>query len=558
MHSTASDVCRSFNQQENDHIPKSTSLTSRPMDSSVAAITHPRFGIAALVVSIWIPVFVMNSQAWRYGDFYDYGWYVPPLALLIFIKRWRMMPGERMGGPVRWITCIPWIAPLWLACRILNEADPYWRLPQWIAAAIALFISHLLIVHSCGRRASRSFSMLAAFVLTAVPLPTFIETSVVHYLSESVIHVTAEIFRILGRPVQVWGQRMESLGEWVEVADGCSGIRSLQGFLMVALFFGEWFQLGRLERFLMILLSLISVWLANVMRAMTLAWLRFEHGEGMFDRWHDSLSLLTFGVAAAMAWWLASRLESDKTQTPAQHARVPSGAGFSAPPKREVWIGMGLLAGMELAAWVWMNPPHPVNPAVLEIRYPPPGMEPRFNIAEYQKAQPSLRCNDGWMAAIGEDLGARKMRAGWFAWDSTDGSSVLDVYHHSPEKCMGAIGWELVAAGQTRTLDAPGLCLTFGVTEFKDPAFDTTIYVYKTVWFSTPRRPVGIDDMSAADALRRLRLTMAWHRFRPHHARVLMGVVAGEEQEADAWKRFHSSLLGGLHLQAPPEPAINL
>jgi exosortase/archaeosortase family protein len=522
------------------------------MGPGVPRIHERGYGVAALVAAVWFPVFAMSSQAWRHGDYYDYGWYVPPLAALMFLKRWYVTPKDWRGTTGVWWACragLLWLAPIWLVCRILNVADPFWRLPQWIAAVIALIISHLLIVRFCGRGASRAFLMLGAFALTSVPMPSVIETSVVGFLSDGVIHVTAEIFRMFGRPVQVWGQRMESLGEWVEVADGCSGIRSLQGFLMVALFFGEWFRLGRLERFLMILLSLISVWLANVMRALILAWLRFEFGEGVFDQWHDSLSLLTFAVAAAMAWWLATRLESDKSQFPAIRPRTTACVGVAKPSGLVVWGGLGLLAGMELVTWVWMNPSQPRESAILEMRYPPPGMEPRFNVAEYQKAQPSLRCTDGWMAAIGEDLGARKMRAGWFAWDSSNGRSVLDVYHHSPEKCMGAIGWELVSEGEMRTVEGAGFHLTFSVNEFKDPAFDATVYVYKTVWFSNPHRPAGIDDMGAADALRRLRLTMALHRFWPHHARVLMGVVAGEDQEEDAWKRFHSSLVGGLSLQ---------
>lgn len=520
------------------------------MDPKEVNINDPGYRIAVLLIATWIPVFAMSSQAWRYGNYYDYGWYVPPLAVLMLLRRLRSMSRISEGATLRWWSNLLWIAPIWLICRILNTADPFWRLPQWICAILALVISHLLIVRTYGRGSSGPYLPVAAFALTAVPVPSVVETSVVQFLSEGVVQVTAEIFNLAGRPVQVWGHRLESLGEWVEVADGCSGIRSLQGFLMVALFFGEWFHLGRLERFLMVLLSLVAVWVANVMRALTLAWLRFEYGEGMFDQWHDSLSLLTFGVAAATAWWLATRLESHKVPFPTPLPPESFKAGVTRLPKRTVLGGLGFLAVIEVVAWVWMHPAQPHEPPVLEMRYPPPGVAPRFDIEEYQKALPSLRCTNGWMAAVGEDLGARKMRAGWFAWDSTDGSSVLDVYHHSPEKCMGAIGWKLISAGQTRIYERPGLRLGFDVTEFEDPAFDATVYVYKTVWFSNPYRPAGIDDMGSTDALRRLRLTMAWHRFRPNHARVLMGVVAGEAHEEDAWNRFHRSLLDGLHLQS--------
>ena len=504
-------------------------------------------GIVILLMAVWAIVFLMNSQAWRYGDYYDYGWYVPPLAALMFLRRLHELPDNATPFRRSWWIVGALLSPLWLVARVLNVADPYWRLPQWTAAGMAMVTSHFLITRCKGRGASRAFLPVAAFALTAVPLPTMVESSVVKFLSDGVIEVTAEIFNIVGRPVQVWGNRMESMGQWVEVADGCSGIRSLQGFLMVALFFGEWFRLGRLERGLMLLLSLGCVWLANVIRALVLAWLRFEYGTPTFDRWHDRLSLLTFAVAAGTAWWLATRLESK--QRPCRTA-VPLVVSIQpAKSARLAWGGLAVLAGIELATWIWMHPPQRKDQPVLEMRYPPPGMEPRFDVAGYEKALPSLRCTNGWMASVGEDRGARRMRAGWFAWDSTDGSSVLEVYHHSPEKCMGAIGWQLVSSGTTRPFHGRELSLAFRVTEFKDPGADGSIYVYKTVWFSNPQRPDGMDDLGSADALRRIRLAMAWHRFRPDHARVLMGVVAGEEREADAWERFRTSLLDGLHLQ---------
>lgn len=513
------------------------------------ASSHSK-GAVLLIMVLWTLVFLVSSQAWRYGDYYDYGWYVPPLALLIFLRRWRELPEQvTQVGHLLWIATAL-LLPLWAVARLLSVADPFWRLPQWVAAGLALVASHLLIVRCKGRGSSLAFLPVAAFALTAVPLPKGIETSVVEFLSNGVIQVTAEIFNLLGRPIQIWGNRMESMGEWVEVADGCSGIRSLQGFLMVGLFFGEWFRLGRLERGLLLLLSLGCVWLANVVRALVLSWLRFESGAATLDRWHDPLSLLTFAVAATATWWLATRLESPHParQTPLTLA-IPKRPAIS---KRVVWSGLVMLAGIELAAWIWMHPPRRGDLPVLELRYPPPGTEPRFDVAGYEKARPSLRCTDGWMASVGEDRGDRRMRAGWFAWDAADSGSVLEVFQHKPETCMGAVGWTLMARGNPRTFRWEGESLDFDVTEFKAPGFDQMLYVYKAVWISKlPQSSLrgGIGHLGTTESLRRLRLAMAWHRFRPEHARVLMGVVAGEDREIDAWEHLQSSLLTGLYLQ---------
>lgn len=507
-------------------------------------------GAVLLIMALWALVFMVSSQAWRYGDYYDYGWYVPPLALLIFLRRWRELPEQAAeAGRLPWIAAA-FLLPVWAVARVLSVADPFWRLPQWTAAGLALVASHLLIVRCKGRGSSLALLPVAAFALTAVPLPKGIETSAVEFLSNGVIQVTAEIFNLLGRPIQIWGNRMESMGEWVEVADGCSGIRSLQGFLMVGLFFGEWFRLGRLERGLLLLLSLGCVWVANVVRALVLAWLHFESGAATLDRWHDPLSLLTFAVAATATWWLATRLESTH---PARRTTVPRTVPTQpAISKRVAWGGLAMLAGIELAAWVWMHPPRRADLPVLELRYPPPGTEPRFDVAGYEKAQPNLRCTDGWMASVGEDRGDRRMRAGWFAWDSADSGSVLEVFQHKPETCMGAVGWTLMARGNPRTFRWEGGSLDFDVTGFKALGLDKILYVYKAVWISKlPDSDLrgGIGHLGSTDSLRRLRLTMAWHRFRPDHARVLMGVVAGKDREIDAWEHFQNSLLTGLRLR---------
>ena len=125
---------------------------------------------------------------------------------------------------------------------------------------------------------------------------------------------------------------------------------------------------------------------------------------------------------------------------------------------------------------------------------------------------------------------------------------------------MGAVGWTWMARGNPRSFRWEGGSLDFDVTGFKAPGLDRILYVYKAVWISQlPDAEMrgGIDHLGSTDSLRRLRLAMAWQRFRPDHARVLMGVVAGEEREGDAWEHFQSSLLTGLHLRpatAHPSP----
>ena len=73
----------------NDRSPRRFSSLTTRMNLPADSMSGRNKGAVLLIMALWALVFMVSSQAWRYGDYYDYGWYVPPLALLIFLRRWR-------------------------------------------------------------------------------------------------------------------------------------------------------------------------------------------------------------------------------------------------------------------------------------------------------------------------------------------------------------------------------------------------------------------------------------------------------------------------------------
>jgi len=507
--------------------------------------------VPAALAALWLVVFLTCSYGWRFGDYYDYGWYVPPLAVLLFLGRWRELPEAPAAFP-RGMTAAALLAAAgWAAARLLAHTDPAWRLPVWTLAAIATVASCALVARAKGKAGVVALLPVLLFALSAVPLPSGAEKLLIGKMTDGVIEATALLLNLAGRPVTIWGDRMESLGEWVEVADGCSGIRSLQGFLMVGLFFGEWLRLPVLHRVLLMLLSLGAVWLVNVARALSLAWLRFEHGEAAASRWHDAAGGIAFAAGALAVWWLAGKLEPVRRQAPRTPADPAPASACRPVPWRPIAVLVSLLAGIEAATWLWMNPPQRGTEAVLALELPASRLT--FDPRAFDEVRPALRCNDGWLGTVGEDHGRRGLRAGWFAWDARDAGSVLEAFKHKPEQCMGAIGWQLTRHHEARVHEWQGGRLSFDVTEFLDRSgAGGTLHVYKAVWVSSPlgvSARGGIEGLGSSAKLRQLRLATALNRFRPEHARVVMGVVAGESSEADSWTRFRDEVLVGLHLK---------
>lgn len=46
--------------------------------------------VLAAVAALWLQLFCRAVPFWRFGEYYAYGWFVPPLAGFFFYRRWRM------------------------------------------------------------------------------------------------------------------------------------------------------------------------------------------------------------------------------------------------------------------------------------------------------------------------------------------------------------------------------------------------------------------------------------------------------------------------------------
>lgn len=260
---------------------------------------------------LWLQLWLATSHSWLHGEYYAYGWYVPPVAAWFFARRWREF---EVGRPVAWRSALAWVlclVPLLTVLRVVERVDMRWTAPLWAHALLVAGVTHGWVARVAGFAASRSLVPVTLFALSAVPLPTSAETWLVARLTDTVIEWSAALFNLAGRPVEVAGDRLQSLGEVVQVTEGCSGIRSLQSFLMAGLFFGEWQRLGWVGRSLMVVTGVMAAVGTNVARAMVLAWIRFEHGEAASARAHDEAGLAAYVAGAVLMLAVSGCLAND-------------------------------------------------------------------------------------------------------------------------------------------------------------------------------------------------------------------------------------------------------
>lgn len=266
------------------------------------------------MVALWAQVFYCATYNWLHGEYYDYGWYVAPLALWFFYRKWSGW--KIVGDPpaTGWIFA-GGLVVLTLALaglRTMGHADPAWTLPQWGQAGIACLVTGFIVWKRAGRAALPGLIGVLSFTLTAVRLPDKIERALVGGLTHGVLEASSWIFGMLGRPIMVVGNQLELMGEVVEVTEGCSGIRSAQSFLMASLCFGEWLGLSAKSRVMLVATGFLTAWVMNVARACTLAEIRFNQGEGAFDKAHDAVGMAAFVVGTGILLGTAVMMDSQR------------------------------------------------------------------------------------------------------------------------------------------------------------------------------------------------------------------------------------------------------
>jgi exosortase len=282
------------------------------MTSRLSARWLPLAGVIAL----WVPAMAAASYAWGHGEYYDYGWFVPPAAMWLMIRRWKDLEGDVKLPPARVVLALatlllPWI----LALRVLGWADPSWRLPIALLGATAAVAGHGLIAASRGWRVSAGFVWITLLWISALPWPSSVEVGIVHYLTQGVVTAVAEVFQLFGKPVEVLGDRLRLHDLTVEVTDGCSGVRSFQSFVMATWFFAELQRLPVARALTLLAFACGVAFAVNMGRTYALALIRFDLGQAAFHQAHDWLGLLAFLISGLVFYILSGKLAAPTRRT---------------------------------------------------------------------------------------------------------------------------------------------------------------------------------------------------------------------------------------------------
>ncbi|MCS7091042.1 MAG: exosortase/archaeosortase family protein [Verrucomicrobiota bacterium] len=556
-----------------------------------------QFGTTTTQVFAWAPFgLVLGWLWWRLIDAlrlvwsleprYAYGWSVPVLCgYLAWLRweRWRteqtslsntasaravnfsglsLVPKAESGGRKKigwregWTTlagCC--LAASYAAARLVQEANPWWSLAHWTlggtVVGITLWllrkaIAHATLLNNGGRPMPswRTFVFPVAFILVAVPWPYTLTEPIIQRLTRWNTWITVELLGWMSLPAVAHGNVIEVATGRVGVDEACSGIRSMQGTLMLSLFFGELYALPWPGRWVLLFIGPALAIMANLGRTLGLTYAAARHGEWAVAAWHDPAGLTVLLTTCAAVWglaiWLKRRLpKADPRGAPPIITHdLTTDVGNKPLPSvaSKQWLGLNAawllwLATVDAGVLVWYD-------HIESKRRPGPDWElvwphAEANLTELQlsrAARELLQCDEArlvrWQSADGRYLQITLLR-----WRPGRAAAYL-AKSHNPLVCMPAAGFPIESVSDVRWMEKGTLRLPYRLYQFRSD--QSTVHVLYSRWEE------GSMEQSFAreEAGPWSRLSSVWTGRGIHGQRVLVAAIWGMTDDEEAERRL--------------------
>ena len=221
---------------------------------------------AGLVVGIFIvllaglyhEVLVKLGLQWNNDPDYSHGFLVPVLVGYFVWERW-----DRLKA-------IPIVPSLWgialLAGGLLMLVIGSIGAELYLQRSSLIVVIAGLILLVMGRAALKTFMFPIAFMFFMVPLPAIVVNAVAFPLQLFAARTAEFCLFNFGIPVLREGNVIVLAGTTLEVAEACSGIRSLQALLALGTVYAYFSQRSMWKRWVLVLLSVPIAIAANAFR----------------------------------------------------------------------------------------------------------------------------------------------------------------------------------------------------------------------------------------------------------------------------------------------------
>jgi exosortase len=432
--------------------------------------------LAALVVC-WIFFFLELSDEWHVNPQYGYGYVVPFIGAVLIWRRFRKRPAPSPSKSVLPGFIAAALLFFLLPLDLILEANPEWRLLYWAHGVLVLALSFCFLYRAGGWSRVKYFAPPLVFMLIAVPWPMQMEQSVIQSLMRFVAGLTVSVIGFFGIPAVQHGNLIEVATGVVGIDEACSGVRSLQSALMLSLFLGELYLFPPGRRIGLLVASLVTVLIANVVRTSFLTWTAATHGLQQMQTVHDFAGQLVMIIVLltlfGMAYWMG-RKQVDSSNEPVRHVSLTQSMPRWVAVSVFVWMGV---AWALTQAWYRSHETDLTFSPHWSVAWPT--QAPDFKkTAIPQESLAILRCSHSQSAAW-QDASENQWSAFFLRWNAGKNSAQL-AFSHRPDICFPASGAELVGNNGYISVDAGGFDLPFRYLTFQNG--ERMLHVFYCLW----------------------------------------------------------------------------
>lgn len=446
--------------------------------------------VIAGLAAVWLlPV----SSAWANSPDLGHAWAVPLMMGYLWWERWSERPHGVAGSQLAagwWVLAVG-LALAALPLRLLLTPFPLWPALQGIYALLVAVIALVAAWLWAGRAGVRWVGGPLILMISSVPVPSLLETTIIIPLREIMATMAAEISNLIGQPALAMGTSVRLGNGWVGIDEACGGIRSLQACIMIGLFFGEWYRFRLTRRVALVGAAVLAALAGNFCRVFFLS-LRAGAGPQAVEAAHDMAGWLAMGASLAVTGWLACRWSGYRWPQPRAAAAVtPQTAGF---PGAWRWLALvvGLLLINEGATRWWYARGEARRATVPQWTVRFPVQHGSFHAQPLAETAREMLRPDYYLAGNWRQGADMPVSAYFIEWRK--GQVARSVpFLHNPTVCLPLAGCELVGAVDPIRVTWTGGEISFFAYKFRQAGEE--LLVAFTIWDSARGQPlVRVED----------------------------------------------------------------
>jgi len=237
-------------------------MPRRPRDLAVVCV------LAGAVLWIYGGILSSLARQWASDDNYSHGFFVVPLALYFIWERRSQLKAAPLAPSAAGVLIL--VLSLGVLIAGLLGAELF------LTRISLIGVLSGTVLYVWGRHHFRILVFPLAFLILMVPLPTIIFNQIAFPLQLLASRAGEMVIGLAGIPVVREGNVLQLPSQTLEVAEACSGIRSLVSLIMLAIVLGH-FTEPRISR--RVLLAIAAVPIAIVANAARVA------GTGLISEW---------------------------------------------------------------------------------------------------------------------------------------------------------------------------------------------------------------------------------------------------------------------------------